>query len=56
MTTSYPPVAVISKNINYIKSTEFYAPLTQFGGDSFGKFMKKLRKNSALIDVSDSID
>jgi hypothetical protein len=50
METSYPPVAHISKNIIYIKSNEIYAPKMQSGRVSLRKFMKKQRKNSALVD------
>jgi hypothetical protein len=49
-------VECISKNSLYPKSNEIYAFVMQLGGDSVGKFKKKLGKKSVLMDVNDPID
>ena len=50
MEACQPVVECISKNSLYPKSNEIYTSVMQLGGDSLGKFMKKLGKNSALMD------
>jgi len=50
MEACQPVVECISKNSLFPKSNEIYTSVMQLGGDSLGKFKKKLGKKSVLMD------